>query len=103
MASGKAPKPRPEAQRLNLALKALGKTPAQVSRETGIGQNALSQYAKGKRTISRRDALRLKERYGLTLDWLLAGDPTGLSVGLRDKLQAVSGPPTAPQGLLTGR
>ena len=74
------------ALRLELTLVALNRIPAEVCRETGIAPNAMSQYLSGERTITWRQALKLKATYGVTLDWLYAGDrsqlPQTLAAGL---------------------
>lgn len=44
----------------------------------GLSQPQYHQFESGKRRLSLDAALALCETYGLTLDWLYRGDPSGL-------------------------
>ena len=75
-------------KRLEMTADALGKTGADIHRETGIKANRWSQYLNPdlKRRITLDAATRLCDEYKLTLDWIYRGDPRGLPVGLLEKL-----------------
>jgi transcriptional regulator with XRE-family HTH domain len=55
---------------------AIGKGPTQLSSELGLKRNAWGQYEdpKYKRCITLDVAIRLKEAYGVSLDWLFMDD-----------------------------
>ena len=82
-----------EALRLELTLLALGRKPAEVFREAGVPENSMSMYLSGKRIITRQNALKLKAAYGVTLDWLYAGDRAQLPSALAAKIAALLGAP----------
>lgn len=77
------------AERLEATREALGLSPADICRRTGLRQNAWSQWAnpKNKRTITREAAYRLKDEFGVTLDWIYDGDPSGLPARLHQKIR----------------
>jgi transcriptional regulator with XRE-family HTH domain len=64
-----------------------GLKPADICKAIGIGANAWSQFETGKRRITLRVAHRLCETYGLTLDWIYRGDPSGLPLRVATKLR----------------
>lgn len=61
-------------------------SPGDFLEDTGIAQNTYSQYETGERRPSIEQATKLCESYGLTLDWIYRGEPSGLSVALAKKL-----------------
>lgn len=65
---------------------ALGVKAADICRAIDIDPNRWSQYENGSRKLTMVVAIRLCETYGLTLDWLYRGDPSGLPVRLHQKL-----------------
>jgi plasmid maintenance system antidote protein VapI len=91
----------PEALRLELTLLALGRKPAEVFREAGVPENAMSMYLSGERIISRQNALKLKAAYGVTTDWLYAGDRTQLPSQLAAKIAALLGSLRGSQGIFS--
>lgn len=74
-------------KRLEEMHRALGIIPAQVCRETGLKANRYSQYVNGERRLTMDAALLIVETYPITLDWLIRGDVSGLSVDVHRKLQ----------------
>jgi transcriptional regulator with XRE-family HTH domain len=80
---------RDVAKRLEATQRALGVSAADLCRRTGIRPNAWSQFLnpKSKRRITLEAAYRLRDEYGLTLDWIYDGDPSGLSERLVQALR----------------
>lgn len=70
--------PRIIAARLAQTREALGLKAADLCRQTGIAPNAWSQFESGERPITIKNAVKLCETYGLTLDWIYRGDAAGL-------------------------
>lgn len=66
------------AARLRATRGALGLTQRDLCRESGIGESAYNQFERGHRPLTLVPALRLCERFGLTLDWFYRGDRSGL-------------------------
>lgn len=66
------------AKRLIQTQEALELTNAAISEKVGIASNRWSQYRTGDRTIPHNVLVSLKEQFGVTSDWILAGDPSGL-------------------------
>lgn len=66
------------ARRLNQLLDALEITAAELCRQTGLSTNRWSQYASAERPITLDAALKLYDRYAVTLDWIFLGDESGM-------------------------
>ena len=75
-------------KRLEMTRNALGVTDAELCRETGIKPNAWSQFLspKNKRRITVDAAFLLKDRYGVTLEWIYDGDLASLPGRLSVKI-----------------
>ena len=71
-------------RRLRVARLGLGRSAADMCRELGTTDRAWSQWENGKRLLDVLVAVRLKERYGITLDWLYDGDPARLPPDLAE-------------------
>lgn len=78
------------ADRLRASLAALGVNQARACRMTGLRPNALSQFLSG-RPLSRAAAIRLRETFGISLDWVYMGDPRGLPARLAVALLRTGG------------
>lgn len=78
------------ARRLELTREALGLRPAQFADGAGVGRNTYSQWAKGRGRPQIDEAIKLCETYGITLDWIYLGDPTGLPFRIARALPAPS-------------
>jgi transcriptional regulator with XRE-family HTH domain len=72
--------------RLALTRSALGMTAGVFAATAGIASNTYSQYENGKRLPKLEFALRLCERFELTLDWIYRGDPSGLKYNLAEQI-----------------
>lgn len=75
------------AKRLVQTQEALEMTNAALSAKLGVASNAWSQYRTGERTIPHKVIVGLKEQFGVTSDWILAGDPSGLPQRLYARLR----------------
>ena len=78
--------PKAVGVRLQLTREALGLAKGAFAASAGIAGNTYSQYENGKRVPELEFALRLCDRYELTLDWVYRGDPSGLKYNLAEKI-----------------
>lgn len=65
-------------RRLRQTRTALGLDQQDFGTRAGMSQPQYNQYENGKRLLTLASALLLCSEYGLTLDWLYRGDPSGL-------------------------
>jgi len=54
-------------------LRGFDTTQADFARQLGISQGQLSRYEKGKSEIGAEVLLRISQRFGKTIEWLLTG------------------------------
>ena len=73
-------------RRLELTRLALGLSAGAFARSADIGTSAYSNYANGDRQPTVYQALKLCERFELTLDWIYRGDPSGLKYNLAQEI-----------------
>lgn len=78
------------ARRLAKSRRALGLDQETFGGGAGLSQPRYNQYETGKRILTLDAAMRLCDRYQLTLDWLYRGDPSGLPKRLWDALRTIS-------------
>lgn len=64
---------------------ALRMSQADMCRAIGVAPNRWNQYESGERRITLEVAGKLRERFGVTADWLYFGDESGLPQRLTDK------------------
>jgi transcriptional regulator with XRE-family HTH domain len=74
------------ARRLILSRLAMNMQPGEFADRAGLTQSNYSQYENLWRSLSIRAAMKLCTVYGLTLDWLYRGDPSGLSIRLNSAI-----------------
>ena len=74
------------ARRLTLSRIALAMSQGEFAAKAGLSQSNYSQYERLWRSLSIRAAMKLCNAYGLTLDWLYRGDPSGLSIRLYESI-----------------
>lgn len=74
-------------RRLRAALKAAGVRHARVIEDCGLGQSTFSNYVRGERPLPGKLAHELRERYGITADWLYSADWTGLPARISENLR----------------
>ena len=73
-------------QRLQLTREALDMKIGEFAKGAGIAFNTYSQYESGNRIPILKNAIKLCERYELTLDWIYRGDPSGLKYNLAEQI-----------------
>ena len=66
------------ATRLIATRKTIGLKQAEYAERAGIPDNTYNQYEQAKGRPSLDFAFKLRDTYGLTLDWIYDGDPSGL-------------------------
>lgn len=82
-------------QRLVISRAALGVRAVQLANYLHISAQRLSNYERGSRPLDLDVAVRLCNRYGLTLDWIYRGQIAGLPTMLADRIEAVMVPSDA--------
>lgn len=82
-------------RRLQLSRAALGVSQSEFADRCEIARNTYNQYEKGVNKPPVEAALKMRELYGLTLDWIYAGDPSTLRHDLADKIRDLRRPPAA--------
>ncbi len=76
------------ARRLVRTRLALGyKTQSALTDQIGIVSHLYNAFEKGRRRISLGVALLIYEKFGVSLDWIYCGDPSGLPASLSRKLK----------------
>jgi transcriptional regulator with XRE-family HTH domain len=74
-------------KRLKLSRTALGLGQGEFADRLDIARNTYNQYEKGVNKPPVESALKMRELFGLTLDWIYAGDPSALKWELADKIR----------------
>lgn len=74
--------------RLKALRLALGMSQVEFYTLAGIAQNAYSQYESGERLLTLPQAIKIREKFGVTLDWLFQGDVSGMPHALAAKILA---------------
>lgn len=76
--------------RLRMTRLALGFDQQNLFAQTaGAAVSTYNNYEKAERIPNLDHAIRLCERFELTLDWLYRGDPSGLSYALANKINKI--------------
>ncbi|MCB9943477.1 MAG: helix-turn-helix transcriptional regulator [Geminicoccaceae bacterium] len=73
-------------ERLAATRRALELTQEQLAEQVGVSRGALGNWEQGTRLPDPATMLRLRQRYGVTLDWIYGGDPSGLPQRLASKI-----------------
>jgi transcriptional regulator with XRE-family HTH domain len=81
-----ADSPKNIGRRLVRTREALGYTQAEFCREIEVERNQYNPFEKGRRRITVDVALRILDRFEISLDWIYAGRKMGLPQGLHVKL-----------------
>lgn len=76
--------------RLRSFRKSLSLSQAAICRRIDCAPNRWNQYESASRLITLDIANRLCDEYGLTLDWIYRGDPSGLPVRVLDSLDRLA-------------
>jgi transcriptional regulator with XRE-family HTH domain len=69
-------------QRLRALRNSLDMDQSSIAAMVGVTQAAWSQYERGRRQIDIEVAGNVATRFGVTLDWIYRGDPSGLPMRL---------------------
>ena len=80
--------PKTIGRRLLRTRQALKLSQAEFCRQIGVERNLYNPFEKGRRRITIDVAMKIRDRYGVTLDWIYAGDPHALPSGLYHQLVA---------------
>lgn len=77
------------AKRLLLTMDALDLNAAELCRQSGLKPNQWSQYTAlpGKRRITLAAAYKLKDKFGIALEWTFDGDVSALRSDLAAKIR----------------
>jgi hypothetical protein len=81
----------PIAYRLALFTKATGLIQAEICRRSGLKENAYSQFVNGQRRLTIDAAMKLRDTFGVTLEYLYAGDMKGLPYSMGAAIEASQG------------
>lgn len=65
------------------------RTQKEFFKRAGIAPNTGSNWLTGKERPRIDEAIRLRDTYNLTLDYIYCGDPSGLRYDTRDKIAAL--------------
>lgn len=76
-------------KRLELTRQVFGYQQNEFCQKAGIAENTYNQYEKGQRRPSVDMALRLVDAFGITLDWIYRGDPSGLHHRTAEAIKAL--------------
>ena len=74
------------ATRLRATREAFGLGQNEFARRAGIASNTYNQYEQAKNLIRLDFANQICDTYGVTLDWIYRGDPSGLPVRIANLL-----------------
>jgi transcriptional regulator with XRE-family HTH domain len=75
--------------RLELTRQVFGLAQNEFCARANIAPNTYNQYEQGKRKPTVENAISLCDYYGLTLDWIYRGDPSGLRYDTADAIKAL--------------
>lgn len=78
------------AARLKAAREAINPNQSEFAMRAGMTQNRYNQYETGERPLTLDAALKLRDTYGLTLDYLFRGDAALVPHGLIERLRSGS-------------
>ena len=82
--------PKNIGRRLVKTREALRLSQAEFCRQIGVERNLYNPFEKGRRRITIDVAMKIRDRYGVTLDWIYAGDPHALPSDLYQKLASIA-------------
>jgi transcriptional regulator with XRE-family HTH domain len=76
-------------ERLRITREVIGLSQAELADSCGIARNTYNQYETGTNVPQIGKAISLCDKFGLTLDWIYRGDPSGLSYRMADAIKAL--------------
>lgn len=74
------------AARLVTTREALGFSQSEFCEQIKVAKNVYNPFEKGKRRISVDVAGKIRDRFGISLDWIYCGDESRLSAALYRKI-----------------
>lgn len=74
------------AARLRATRRALGLSQRDAANVAAVSEQRWSNWERGEHLLDLMAAIRFAERFGVTLDWLYRGDPSGLPYALAERL-----------------
>jgi len=77
------------AARLILTREVLGFEQSEFAEGAGLARSTYNQYETAKNFPRLKEAHKICDQYGLTLDWIYRGDQSGLSYKLADAIKKV--------------
>lgn len=78
-------------KRLVLTRKALGfESQIDFCKAIRVQKNIYNPFEKGKRRISLAIAMKIRRRFGISLDWIYCGDPTSLPLHIHRKIESLA-------------
>lgn len=78
-------------RRLELTRIALGfESQVDFCKEIRVQKNIYNPFEKGKRRVSLAVAMKIRRRFGISLDWIYCGDPSTLPVQVFRKLESLA-------------
>lgn len=75
------------ARRIKATRLALDVTPKEIGLRTGIGKAAWSNYENGVSRPNIEDAIRFREVFNISLDWIYTGDLSNVGFDLASKIK----------------
>jgi len=89
--------------RLRWTRQALRSTQTRLAADLGVSAPRYNQWEKGKYVPDLMTLYRYKLVHGVSIDWILAGDPSGLPARILQQLIGIAIGPTAPPELVAIR
>ena len=77
-------------RRLLKTREALGLSQAEFCRQIGVQRNLYNPFEKGRRRITIDVATKIRDRYGISLDWIYLADQRALPSDLYQKLASIA-------------
>jgi ribosome-binding protein aMBF1 (putative translation factor) len=77
-------------RRLLKTREALGLSQAEFCRRIGVQRNLYNPFEKGRRRITIDVATKIRDRYGISLDWIYCADQRALPSDLYQKLASIA-------------
>jgi transcriptional regulator with XRE-family HTH domain len=76
-------------ERLRVTREVIGLKQREFAKRAGVSATAYNQYEVGDTKPKIENAIKLREAFNLTLDWIYCGDPSGLPYTLAEGIKAI--------------
>ena len=77
-------------RRLRRTRCAIGLQQFEFANEIGVGRSTYNLIETGTRQITIQVVLAIASRFGITTDWILLGDPSGLRMDMHNKIRSIA-------------